>query len=87
MYATFCAYHLFWNRYPSRIEVSTINDSRLAALQMPMQAFLSWDVPGINSKGFALDEGQAKECLDRNTLWLHELSVKVGAMVMLVTAS
>jgi hypothetical protein len=71
--------------YPSRVEVKTINDERLAALTTPTQSFVSWDVPGINSKGFALTQEQAQECLDRNTIWLRESSLKVGAMVMLIT--
>ena len=75
------------NRYPSKNEVSSINQARLAALKTPIQVFISRDLPGQNSKGFALDEGQAQDCLDRNTIWPQELSVKVGAMVMLVTVS
>ena len=75
------------DRYPSKIEVSTINQARLAALKTPIQVFICRDLPGYNSKGFPLDEVQAQESLDRNTIWPQELSVKVGAMVMLVTVS
>ena len=73
--------------YPSKAEVSNINNGRLTALKTPAQVFISYDQPGINSKDFVLDQAQATEVLDRNTIWVRELSLKVGAMVMLVTVS
>jgi hypothetical protein len=75
------------NRYPSKVEVANINDTRLAALDAPLQQYISSDVAGINSNGYKLTQNQATEVLNRNTIWPQELSVKVGAMVMLVTVS
>lgn len=74
-------------RYPSKVEVANINNARLAALDTPLQQFVSSDVPGVNSKGYQLDPAQATEVLNRNTIWPQELHVKKGAMVMLVTVS
>ncbi|WWD16729.1 hypothetical protein CI109_101160 [Kwoniella shandongensis] len=71
--------------YPQKSEVATINAARLAALKTPIQIFLAWDVPGITSSGYALDQPQATASLDRNTIWPKELELKVGALVMLVT--
>ena len=76
-----------FGRYPSKLEVATINNNRLAALTTPMKVYQAHDLAGTNSKGFRLTPGQATECLDRNTIWVAELSVKVGAMVMLITVS
>lgn len=75
------------SRYPSKAEVTAINNDRLAALDAPLQQYLSSDIPGTNSNGYSLTQNQASEVLDRNTIWPRELSVKVGAMVMLVTVS
>jgi hypothetical protein len=41
----------------------------------------------VNSKGYVLNQAEATESLDRNTLWVRELHLKKGAMVMLVTVS
>lgn len=69
----------------SKAEAASINDRRLAALTTPVQEFLSWDSPGVNSKGFNLSAEEAIEVLNRNTIWAQKLSLKVGALVMLVT--
>lgn len=69
------------------MEVANINSTRLAALDTPLQQYVSSDIPGTNSKGYNITEDQATEVLNRNTIWPQELSVKVGAMVMLVTVS
>jgi hypothetical protein len=74
-------------RYPSKAEVNAINTARLKAIDAPLQAFMAWDQPGINSKGYSLSKEEATACLDRNTMWPKELEVKVGAMVMLITVS
>ncbi|KAK8861367.1 hypothetical protein IAR55_002186 [Kwoniella newhampshirensis] len=71
--------------YPQKSEVATINAARLGALTTPVQIFLAWDVPGVTSSGYALDQTQATASLDRNTIWPKELELKVGALVMLVT--
>ena len=75
------------SRYPSKVEVANINDARLAALDAPLLQYVASDAPGTNSKGYNLTQAQATEVLNRNTIWPQELSVKVGAMVMLVTVS
>lgn len=41
----------------------------------------------MNSKGWQLTPAEATVCLDRNTIWPQVLSIKIGAMVMLVTVS
>ncbi|WVW86550.1 hypothetical protein I302_108600 [Kwoniella bestiolae CBS 10118] len=71
--------------YPQKAEVAAINSARLEALETPLQIFSSFDVPGTNSHGWALDSRQATECLNRNTIWPQDLELKVGALVMLVT--
>lgn len=76
---------LRFGRYPSKIEVATINDRRLQALDSPLQAFLAWDEAGVDSKGFQVKKEDATQKLNVNTLWPAELSLKVGAMVMLIT--
>jgi hypothetical protein len=72
-------------RYPSKVEVANINNARLAAIAEPVKQFIAHDAPGVNSKGYNLTLAEATECLDRNTLWVKELHLKKGAMVMLVT--
>jgi hypothetical protein len=59
----------------------------LNALTAPVQQFVGHDSAGVNSKGYPLKLNEATECLDRNTLWVKELHLKKGAMVMLVTVS
>lgn len=73
--------------YPSKVEVNNINTARLAALTTPLQQYISSDVAGTNSKGYRLTQGEATDVLNRNTIWVEELHVKTGAMVMLVTVS
>ncbi|KAK4687337.1 ATP-dependent DNA helicase PIF1, partial [Tremellales sp. Uapishka_1] len=70
--------------YPQKKQVAEINSTRLAALASLPQFFISWDMPGVNSAGRHLSDGEATESLDKNTVWPKELSLKVGAMVMLV---
>jgi hypothetical protein len=74
-------------RYPSKVEVANINNARLQAIHEPLHQYTAHDAPGVNSKGYTLSQGEATECLDRNTLWVKDLSLKKGAMVMLVTVS
>jgi hypothetical protein len=64
-----------------------VNSKRLAALTTPIVIYTAADVPGINSKGYKLNQVEATESLNRNTIWVPDLAVKVGAMVMLVTVS
>ncbi|OCF40183.1 hypothetical protein I317_06007 [Kwoniella heveanensis CBS 569] len=71
--------------YPLKSEVAAINEARLSALKTPLQEFRSWDVGGLNSSGIMLDQQQATDCLNRNTIWPEELPLKIGALVMLVT--
>ena len=71
--------------YPSKAEVASINAERLKLLETPVQIFMSHDLPGVRSSGFALTPEEATALLDRNTIWARELQVKVGALVMLVT--
>ncbi|RXK40277.1 hypothetical protein M231_02391 [Tremella mesenterica] len=73
--------------YPSKNEVETINRQRLAALNTPLQEYLAHDAPGVNSKGYDISQADATAILDKNTIWVKELSLKVGALVMLVTVS
>jgi hypothetical protein len=75
------------SRYPSKREVEAVNRQRLSALTSPIKAYNATDVPGVNSKGYRLDEKEATISLDRNTIWPAEIGLKVGAMVMLVTVS
>jgi hypothetical protein len=72
-------------RYPSKVEVANINNARLQAINEPVHQYMAHDSPGVNSKGYTLSQQEATECLDRNTLWVKELHLKKGAMVMLVT--
>ncbi|WVF68806.1 hypothetical protein IAT40_003579 [Kwoniella sp. CBS 6097] len=71
--------------YPLKTEVAAINEARLAALKTPLQEFTAYDIAGLNSSGLMLDQQQATLSLNRNTLWPETLSLKVGALVMLVT--
>ena len=72
-------------RYPSKVEVANINNARLQAINEPVHQYTAYDSPGVNSKGYTLSQAEATECLDRNTLWVKELHLKKGAMVMCVT--
>ncbi|WRT69352.1 uncharacterized protein IL334_006336 [Kwoniella shivajii] len=71
--------------YPQKAEVTSINLARLEALDTSLKVFMSCDIPGVNSRGFALDDRQATESCNKNTIWAQELELKVGALVMLVT--
>ncbi|WWC93163.1 uncharacterized protein L201_008131 [Kwoniella dendrophila CBS 6074] len=71
--------------YPHKAEVAAINAQRLRALDTPSNIFAAFDVPGITSRGYALDSSQATESLNKNTIWPEELELKAGALVMLVT--
>lgn len=71
--------------YPSKVEVAQINAKRLKELESPVQIYLSHDAPGVNSRGYHLTPEEAKDLLDRDTIWAQELKLKVGALVMLVT--
>lgn len=67
--------------------MNNINKARLDALDTPLQQYIASNVAGVNSKGYHLTQSEATEILDRNTIWVSELHVKKGAMVMLVTVS
>ena len=73
------------NLYPRKAEVDRLNASRLDVLQSPIQEFVAFDQPGTNTKGYALTQPAATDLLDRNTRWIPDLRLKVGAMVMCVS--
>lgn len=76
-----------WFRYARKAQVERLNDERLQGLETPLQEFRSFDVAGVDSRGHLLTHAQATSLLDRNTLWLSLLRLKVGAQVMLITVS
>ncbi len=68
-------------------EVEEINRRRLTALKSPLIVYQATDRGGMDSKGRIVTKEAAIKKLDQNTTWPKELSVKVGAAVMLLTVS
>lgn len=72
-------------RYAKKVQVERVNESRLRDLETPLREFASFDTAGLDSRGNRITVEQATSLLDRNTLWLSLLKLKVGAQVMLIT--
>lgn len=64
-----------------------MNESRLRALKTPLVEYAATDSPGSGEDGDGVSTARATEILDMNTQWVSHLQLKVGAKVMLVTAS
>jgi hypothetical protein len=71
-------------RYCTNEEVRSVNQARLAELPGRPMTFTAKDEAGVNSAGTPISVQQATVILDGSTLWPRELTVKVGARVMLL---
>lgn len=64
-----------------------VNNDNLAALPGESHTFKAIDIAGKNSNGYDVTEEQATRTLNNSTRWPEEVTLKVGAQVMLVHVS
>ncbi|KAK4684447.1 ATP-dependent DNA helicase PIF1, partial [Tremellales sp. Uapishka_1] len=69
--------------YPTRREVDAINMSELAKLPGAPRFYIASDHAGEDSRGYRLTPKQATKLLNARVTWPAEISLKIGAMVLL----
>jgi ATP-dependent DNA helicase PIF1 len=71
-------------RYPTRPEVESANNRRLNALKTETQTYRSHDIPGRTDDGQRVSQEGAVRLLDSKLIATREITLKVGAQVMLI---
>lgn len=71
------------SRYALRAQVEHANSARLSALQGDTETYQACDIPGVDITGKLIDSRRATEIADQ-TLAVRELTLKIGAQVMLI---
>ena len=75
--------HLSTSRYALRAQVEYANSTRLSVLQGDTGTYQACDDPGHDITGHLIDRKRATELADQ-TLAVRELTLKIGAQVMLI---
>jgi ATP-dependent DNA helicase PIF1 len=68
----------------SKTEAATLNTQRLGALPDEAHIYISRDQAGVNSKGEYIDIARAITILNSQTNWDSKVTLKKGALVMLL---